>query len=168
MELGASFIHEPKKETNLISKFVEGANWGKIPGKFGSTTYYYENEGLMKSKHILKAEDLHEQMEEEIDLMMRRSSEDKSVEEVTQNFFKRRVAKQSEQVRKIYEALNTYNANVEGIELNEMSLKDYWEDNTETKDDFLPEGGYSKVISTLFSHCRPTLKLGEKVTKIDY
>ena len=32
----------------------------------------------------------------------------------------------------------------------------------------MPEGGFSKIISSLFDLCRPTLKLGEKVIKIDY
>ena len=49
-----------------------------------------------------------------------------------------------------------------------MSLQDYCGDECETKHDFLPEGGYSKLLSSLFDLCRPTLRLGEKVTKIDY
>jgi monoamine oxidase len=32
----------------------------------------------------------------------------------------------------------------------------------------LPEGGYSKVIGNIFSQCRASLRLGEKVLKIDY
>jgi polyamine oxidase len=43
VELGASFVHSPKSEDNLISQYVEGANWGKVPGKFGTGAYYYEN-----------------------------------------------------------------------------------------------------------------------------
>ena len=42
------------------------------------------------------------------------------------------------------------------------------EDDSETKDDFIPQGGFSKLLNNLFSLCKPTLKLGEKVLKIDY
>ena len=79
MELGASFVHSPKEETNLISKFVEEKNWGKIPGRYGAATYYYENEGLMKNKHIEKAGDLYEQMNSEIETFVQSSNEDKSL-----------------------------------------------------------------------------------------
>ena len=114
MELGASFVHSPKEETNLISKFVEEKNWGKIPGRYGAATYYYENEGLMKNKHIEKAGDLYEQMNSEIEAFVQSSNEDKSLEEVTEEFFKRRVTRQAQQVRKLFESMNLYNRSLEG------------------------------------------------------
>ena len=41
VELGASFVHSPKKEDNRIAKYLDGVNWGKLPGKYMSDTYYY-------------------------------------------------------------------------------------------------------------------------------
>ena len=122
----------------------------------------------MKSKHIEKANDLYQKMNSEIEEMVYSSKEDRSLEQVTQDFFKRRVSRQSHQVKKLFEAMNIYNSSLEGEELSQLSLKDYWEDECETKEDFLPEGGYSKLLKTLFDLCRPTLKLGEKVLKIEY
>lgn len=49
---------------------------------------------------------------------------------MTQDFFKRRVVNQTQQVRKIFESMKNYNSNVEGGELNELSLKEYLEDET--------------------------------------
>ena len=48
---------------------MEKNNWGKIPGKFGTETYYFENEGLMKNKHINRAEELYEEMDEYIETL---------------------------------------------------------------------------------------------------
>lgn len=107
-------MHSPKKEDNRIAKYLEGVSWGKLPGKFMSDTYYYENEGLMKNKHIEKAEELYEQMDEYIERTIQTIPEDKSVQEVTSDFYSRRVSRQNPQVKKIFESMRDYNSNVEG------------------------------------------------------
>ena len=60
--------------------------------------------------------------------MVNTSNEDKSFEEVTKEFFKRRLSRQSQQVKKLFETMNFYHSSLEGEELSELSLKDYWED----------------------------------------
>jgi monoamine oxidase len=76
--------------------------------------------------------------------------------------------RQGVHVKKIFESMRDYYSNVEGGDLHELSMRQYIEDETETRYDFLPEGGYSKVVRSLFGHCSATLKMGEKVLKIDY
>ena len=61
-----------------------------------------------------------------------------SLGQVAHSFFKRRVSRQAEQVRKTYESMNAYYGHVEGGDLDELSLKNYWKGTCETKNDFLP------------------------------
>lgn len=90
-----------------------------------SDTYYYENEGLMKRKHIERAEELYEQLDEYIETIIN-NEEDKSIHEAAEEFFEKKVKNQCQQVKKVFEAMRDYNSNVEGGDLKELSLKNYW------------------------------------------
>ena len=58
--------------------------------------------------------------------------------------------------------------NVEGCDIDEMSLEEFLDDKGESGEDYLPEGGYSKIIKGLFLQCKADLKLNHKVISIDY
>jgi monoamine oxidase len=79
----------------------------------------------------------------------------------------KKVETKSQSVRNALRWIAEVQGNVEGCDLDEMSLEEFLDDKGESAEDYLPEGGYSEVFKALFLLCKPELRLEHRVTKID-
>ena len=82
----------------------------------------------MKPKHVDRAGDLYDQMDSYLEHAAKELHEDISVDEGTQDFFNQKVDHQPMQVKRLFEVMRGYIGDVEGCELNEISMKEYLSD----------------------------------------
>ena len=63
--------------------------------------------------------------------------------------------RQSELMRKVYEALNTYSGNIEVVEISKLSLKDYQGMKAKPKRIFIPGGGLPRLPALCSQYTGP-------------
>ena len=63
--MGASFVHSPNSEHNLVSQLMNNYEWKKISGD--SEQFYYENQGPLDEDITDRASKIYEKLQEKFE-----------------------------------------------------------------------------------------------------
>ncbi len=168
VDIGATFVHCPKKN-NPIAQFMQEEQCQSMKALVNSEFYYYEDEGIMNSrKSIDNAEELFDEAIDAADKKCHNGPQDMSLAEAVSDYLSGDLTEENQQAQDIvYWKLNL-EANIEGIELNEMSARAYCEEDDHREDDIIPlGGGYPALLQKLYKSCKTNVEFNTRVVAID-